>query len=96
MDFSLGAGGTLPTQALMTFPPTFTAQVLQSPFLHLYGTFKPNLLQAALILDPSAASNLFPLATSGVLLYSLEMEVRALKALKVVVKDWVRVSVKFA
>ena len=45
-DFSLGAGGTLPTQALIFTPATFTEQVPHSPFLHFVGTLSPNFWHA--------------------------------------------------
>jgi acyl-CoA thioesterase len=45
-DFSLGAGGTLPTQALILTPATFTEQVPHSPFLHFVGTLSPSFWHA--------------------------------------------------
>lgn len=62
-DFSLGAGGTFPTQALILLPATVTVQVPHCPFLQSVGTFKPNFKHAAMRLDPGSASNRFPFAT---------------------------------
>eukprot|EP00631_Chrysoreinhardia_giraudii_P004016 CAMPEP_0197415806 /NCGR_PEP_ID=MMETSP1170-20131217/2239_1 /TAXON_ID=54406 /ORGANISM="Sarcinochrysis sp, Strain CCMP770" /LENGTH=153 /DNA_ID=CAMNT_0042942647 /DNA_START=51 /DNA_END=509 /DNA_ORIENTATION=- len=65
-DLSLGAGGTLPTQARICLPPTMTVQVPQSPFLQFVGTLRPSFRQAASIDDPAGTSTRRPFAVNGV------------------------------
>ena len=67
-DLSRGDGGTLSTHAFILLPATVTEQVLQSPFLQLYGTFSPSLATAGPSGEPGIASKRLPaLLTRGVL-----------------------------